>query len=151
MARRCPLPINRETTVDAQTWILHTQIAEEILAQSRGQVVICDRSVLDNFVYLLLATGSRVRGDLVSLVDAWTGSYDLLIRVPIVQQPNPDGLRSTDPGFQHEVDQRLAEEIEKRGLPVLDLSGIRREAWIDSAERAARERLRPAQLRLPGE
>ncbi|MEO1370679.1 MAG: hypothetical protein AAFX50_26145, partial [Acidobacteriota bacterium] len=32
VARRCPLPINRDTTLSAQTWILHTQIAEEILA-----------------------------------------------------------------------------------------------------------------------
>ena len=29
VARRCPLPINRETTREAQAWILHTQIADE--------------------------------------------------------------------------------------------------------------------------
>ena len=27
VARRCPLPINEETTPDAQAWILHAQIA----------------------------------------------------------------------------------------------------------------------------
>ena len=32
VARRCPLPINAVTTYDAQAWILHTQIAEEIAA-----------------------------------------------------------------------------------------------------------------------
>jgi adenylate kinase family enzyme len=32
VARRCPLPINEETTLDAQAWILHTQIAEELAA-----------------------------------------------------------------------------------------------------------------------
>ena len=30
VARDCPLPINRETTDDAQNWILHTQVAREI-------------------------------------------------------------------------------------------------------------------------
>ena len=30
VARRCPLPINEATTPDAQAWILHTQIAEEL-------------------------------------------------------------------------------------------------------------------------
>lgn len=35
VARRCPLPINEETTLDAQAWILHTQIAEEIEASSQ--------------------------------------------------------------------------------------------------------------------
>ena len=149
VARRCPLPINRETTIDAQTWILHTQIAEEILAQSRGRVVICDRSVLDNYVYLLLAAGSGVRQEIISLVDEWTKSYDLLIRVPILQQPNPDGLRSTDPNFQREVDTRLGEEIERRGLEILDLSGSDRQNWVEMAEETARLRLRPAQLQLP--
>ena len=149
VARRCPLPINRETTIDAQTWILHTQIAEEILAQSRGRVVICDRSVLDNYVYLLLAAGTGVRPEIVRLVDEWTKSYDLLIRVPILQQPNPDGLRSTDPNFQREVDSRLGEEIERRGLEVLDLSGSDRQSWVGRAEETARLRLRPAQLQLP--
>ncbi|WP_309669691.1 hypothetical protein [Gemmatimonas sp.] len=32
VARRCPLPINEDTTLEAQRWILHTQIAEEIEA-----------------------------------------------------------------------------------------------------------------------
>ena len=27
VARFCPLPINRETTIAAQSWILHTEIA----------------------------------------------------------------------------------------------------------------------------
>ncbi len=33
VARRCPLPINEETSVAAQSWILHTQIAEELVAR----------------------------------------------------------------------------------------------------------------------
>src|SRR5215210_8613040 len=47
VARRCPLPINEETTPDAQAWILHTQIAEELEAAAMYEVVVCDRSVLD--------------------------------------------------------------------------------------------------------
>ena len=35
VARRCPLPINRATTLFAQGWILHTQIADELLASAR--------------------------------------------------------------------------------------------------------------------
>src|SRR6187455_3244546 len=33
VARRCPLPINEATGLASQSWILHTQIAEEIVAQ----------------------------------------------------------------------------------------------------------------------
>ena len=146
IARRCPLPINQSTTLAAQAWILHTQIAEEILAGARYEVVICDRSVLDNFVYLLLSTGSQPR--FKALVDSWIGTYDLLVRVPIVGGPRADGLRSTDPGFQSAIDERLAREVESRNLGVLDLSGLEREHWLDRVEEVVKSRLRPEQLEL---
>ena len=50
-------PINEGTTYDAQAWILHTQIAEEIAAAASNEVVICDRSVLDNYAYLVARVG----------------------------------------------------------------------------------------------
>ena len=59
VARRCPLPINRDTTLDAQSWILHTQIAWEIAAAERSPAVVCDRSVLDNYAYLVHRVGRR--------------------------------------------------------------------------------------------
>ena len=49
VARRCPLPLNRETTLDAQAWILHTQMALEIESTRGHEVVVCDRSALDNY------------------------------------------------------------------------------------------------------
>ena len=146
VARRSPLPINRETTLAAQGWILHTQIAEEILASARYDVVICDRSVLDNFVYLLLSAGPRTIFE--TLVDTWIRTYDLLVLVPIVSDLRPDGLRSTDPGFREAVHDRLVREISKRDLEVLDLTGIEREGWLDRVEGAVKERLAPAQLDL---
>ncbi len=82
VARRCPLPINETTSVAAQSWILHTQIAEELVAAARHPVVVCDRSALDNYVYLLLAQGNQ--SDLDVLVDSWMQTYDLLIFVPVV-------------------------------------------------------------------
>ena len=35
VARRCPLPINERTSLAAQSWILHTQIADELVAAAR--------------------------------------------------------------------------------------------------------------------
>src|SRR4029450_12079509 len=55
VARFCPLPINRETTTDAQSWILHTEIAAELEAAHKAEIVICDRSGLDNYCYMLQA------------------------------------------------------------------------------------------------
>lgn len=147
VARRCPLPINEETSVAAQSWILHTQIAEELVAQARYPVVVCDRSVLDNYVYLLLAAGRQEGPE--RLVEYWIRGYGLLIHVPIVESLSPDGIRSPDPGFQEAVDERLRHEIAERGLAVLRLDPGERTGWLDTVERAAWERLRPAQLPLP--
>ena len=146
VARRCPLAINRDTTVAAQAWILHTQIAEELVADSLYDAVICDRSVLDNFVYLLLAAGPQP--SLEELVDQWIGTYDLLVRVPIFEAPQADGLRSTDPGFQRAVHDRLCGELDRRRLDSLDLDGIDRDDWLDRVEHEVREALRPTQLEL---
>lgn len=146
VARRCPLPINRNTTTAAQSWILHSQIAEEILASERHDVVICDRSVLDNFIYLLISSGHQP--GLEELINLWTASYDLLVHVPVTSNPRADGLRSTDPSFQKMVEDRLIQEIKKRGLEVLGLVGDPRSEWLDKVERVAWQQLRPDQLEL---
>ena len=147
VARRCPLPINEETSVASESWILHTQIGEELIAQARYPVVICDRSVLDNYVYLLLAAGKQPHLD--GLVDGWMRGYDLLFHVPIVEEPSPDGVRSADPAFQTAVDRRLEEELAARGLAPLRLDPARRGEWLEGVDCAVWERLRPAQMRLP--
>ncbi len=146
IARRCPLPINEETTVDAQQWILHNQIAEEILAANQHDIVICDRSILDNYVYLLLSSGSQTA--LEPLIDHWLSSYDLLIHVPVIEDPDPDGLRATDPSFQQAVEDRLVRELGARGLDILSLHGLNRNDWIDSVESTVLDQLRPAQMEL---
>lgn len=147
VARRCPLPINRDTTVAAQAWILHSQIADEILAASRHDLVISDRSVLDNYVYLLLAR-SEVDPVVDVLVDSWCRSYDLLVHAPILGLPSADGLRSTDRAFQRAVEDRLERELAHRSLPVLELRGHHRDAWLDLVEATVWEAVRPAQLEL---
>ncbi len=146
VARRCPLPINEETGVAAQSWILHHQLGEELVAGDRYPVVLCDRSVLDNYVYLLLAAGRRP--ELEPLIDSWMRTYDLLVHVPIVAAPAADGVRATDPAFQLAVDRRLAAELERRGLPAVVLDPAARTGWLESVEALVWERLQPPQLRL---
>ena len=146
IARRCPLPINKDTNTAAQSWILHTQISEEVLAAARYPVVLCDRSVLDNFVYLLLAAAER--DTLGPVVDHWIGTYDLLVHVPAVAPPQPDGFRSGDPAFQLLVEERLENEIQRRSLEPLRLQGEDRESWLDQVESVVWDRFQPVQLPL---
>ncbi len=146
VARRCPLPINEETSLESESWILHTQIAEEIVAHHRYPVVLCDRSVLDNYVYLLYA--ARRLPELDAVVDSWMETYDLLVHVPVVEVPSPDGVRSADPVFQRAIEERLNEELERRGLEALRLDPADRSSWLDRVDTEVRRRLRPAQLEL---
>ena len=95
VARRSPLPINRDTTVEAQRWILHTQIAEEISAGAAGGIVICDRSVLDNYAYLVHRAGRQPALD--ALVAEWVRTYHRLFKVPVLGVPTFDGRRDVRP------------------------------------------------------
>lgn len=146
VARRCPLPINEATGIASQSWILHSQVAEEIAACARYPVVICDRSVLDNYVYLLVASGRQVA--LENMVADWLLSYDLLVLVPITVAPSPDGIRATDPAFQEVVETRVRKELSSRRITALELDPADREAWLDRVEEAVLARLAPPQLEL---
>jgi nicotinamide riboside kinase len=146
VARRCPLPVNEATSLAAQAWIVHTQVAEEWVAAARHPVVLCDRSALDNYVYLLLAAGRQPA--LESLVDEWMTTYDLLVHVPILAAPSDDGYRAIDPAFQRAVEDRLDREIALRALSVLRLDAVDRAGWLDAVEAAIWARLAPAQLAL---
>ena len=147
VARRCPLPINEETSVAAQSWILHAQITEELVAQSRYPAVICDRSVLDNYVYLLLSAGRQE--PLEPLVESWMRTYDLLVHVPVLERPSPDGIRSANPAFQLAVEERLARELDDRDIAALHLTPEDRTAWLDTVEKEVWDHvLGPVQLPL---
>lgn len=146
VARRCPLPINEATSLEAQAWILHTQVAEELIAQSRYPLVICDRGVIDNYVYLQISHGPVPLLD--RMVGDWLASYDRLFLVPVVAPPQADGTRAVDPDFQARVELRLRDELERRRADFHDLSSDPRERWIDVAEGIVLEALRPPQLEL---
>ena len=146
VARRCPLPINQVTSVASQSWILHSQIAEELVAQVHYDVVICDRCVLDNYVYMLIAAGAQRQ--LEPLIDDWMTTYNLLIHVPVVEAPSADGIRATDPAFQKAIEDRLLSELQKRDLVVEFLDPSAREEWLDITLSFVIERLQPPQLQL---
>lgn len=142
VARRCPFPINETTTLEAQLWILHTQIADELAAAQRAPHVLCDRSVLDNYCYLVNKCGRQA--SLEPWLHHWLETYSLLVGIPLVresiyseefrQPPLADGLRATDRAFQQRIDALLKEILtdppfEPFGERVLWLDGIRQTQW----------------------
>ena len=143
VARRCPLPLNQDTTLDAQAWILHTQIALEIESTRGHDVVICDRSVLDNYAYLVAQCGRIEPYD--QIVRYWTASYSLLAWVPPIERPSFDGVRDLDPSYQLRIHDTIRQLLTDFGLTTLALDPLARDGWIDEVVRA----LPPAPEQLP--
>lgn len=124
MARRSPFPINEATSESGQLWILHRHIIAELEASLRADVVVCDRSVLDNYAYYCHKFGRRSYLD--ELVKEWITTYTLLVKVPIVNEwLIDDGVRSIDRRFQAEIDrlvERLIGELAERRTRILHLT-----------------------------
>jgi predicted ATPase len=129
VARLSPLPINRKTSLDAQTWILATQVAEEIRSGAHHEVVVCDRSVLDNYAYMMFACGRQKAVE--RFVDYWMRSYTLLFKVPMSGQAAADGVRDTDEFFMRAIDQLVDTLLAEKEWPHERLPEGRREDWID--------------------
>ena len=148
VARRCPLPINEETTLDAQAWILHTQIAEELEAAARYEAVICDRSVLDNYAYLVARVGRRA--DLDQLVASWIQGYNALFKVPILEAPSFDGMRAVSRSFQAEIDATIDRLIGEFGVNVQPLDPLDREGWVATVMESIGLPKHPPQIEMFG-
>ena len=148
VARRCPLPINEETTPDAQAWILHTQMAEEIAAAAAYEVVVCDRSVLDNYAYLVARAGRRPELD--PLVGSWIRTYSALFKVPVLEAPSFDGTRAVSQSFQREIDSTIDELIMAFDVNVHPLDPVDRDGWIGTVMHELELPLKPPQIDLFG-
>jgi thymidylate kinase len=114
-SRRSPFPINEATTLESQLWILSAQWQEELEASRRTDLVICDRSVIDNYAYLVRAFGEQPW--LRTFLEHWSGTYDALFWVPIVDDDvMKDRARSTSRRFQRDIDARVGALVEAFGL-----------------------------------
>ena len=135
VARRSPFPVNEGTTLDGQLWILHAQIAAELDAAARGSHVICDRSVLDNYCYLVNKFGRQ--RDLEPWLARWIETYSVLVSVPPTSDAAPsDGFRSENIDFRWRIHHLIEEMIE---------------ASVFAATRQRITRLKPDERHLWGE
>ena len=146
VVRHCPLPINRETTLDAQLWILHSQVVEEITALARFEAVVCDRSVLDNYAYLVHQVGPQEA--LEPLVHAWVRTYDGLFKVPVLQAPRFDGTRDVSTTFQTEIDGIIDQLLVRFGVRCHRLDPAHRARWIEDVLERMQLPGQPAQFDL---
>ncbi len=105
VARTCPFPLNAEMTRETALWIYHEHSKKELEACRDHDVVICDRTSFDSFVYAECL-------DLNIPVEVSQCAYNHIFEYNILYFIRPkitagiihDGIRSTSPEFQGAID-----------------------------------------------
>ena len=108
-----PLGLNEAATPEAQLWVLMAQVQQELELAGRAEVLVTDRSVVDNFAYYLRVTGGEDPFGVEPLIRRWASSYDLSVRLLPDVGLLADGVRSTSDAFRDEI-----ETILDRILPI---------------------------------
>ena len=111
-----PLGLNEGATAEAQLWVLMAQIQEELQLARRADILVTDRSVVDNFAYYLRATGGEDPFAVEPLIRQWAVSYDLSVRLLPDVGLLADGVRSTSDAFRDEIE-AILDRILPRYLP----------------------------------
>ncbi|OFW64178.1 MAG: hypothetical protein A2135_07315 [Actinobacteria bacterium RBG_16_67_15] len=106
-----PLGFNEGATPEAQLWVLMAQIQQELELRTRAEVLVTDRSVVDNYAYFLRVTGGADPFDVEPLIRRWSHTYDLFVRLLPDVGLTPDGVRSTNDAFREEIEAILDEII----------------------------------------
>jgi hypothetical protein len=89
--------------------------------------LLCDRSVLDNYAYLVRALGRQV--DLDPWLRNWCMTYTRLFKVPMWRPPTFDGTRDTDTSFQREIDATIDHLLQEFGVRATRLDPGRSQEW----------------------
>jgi nicotinamide riboside kinase len=99
-----PLGLNEGATPEAQLWVVMAQVQQELELARRSEVLVTDRSVVDNFAYYLRVTAGEDPFRVEPLVRQWATTYDLSVRLLPDVGLLADGVRSTSDAFRDEIE-----------------------------------------------
>lgn len=120
----CPFPINADANQGTCLWNFHTQFLNELEAEAQGyQLSICDRSVLDTFVYFHAVNPENpITRSAVQQAAEWLTTYDLLICLEPEEgiALHEDGIRSTDREYLQLIRDGFRKKIATYGEHVKD-------------------------------
>lgn len=113
----CPFPINADANQGTCLWNFHTQFLNELEAEAQGyQLAICDRSVLDTFVYFhAVNPENHITRSALEQASQWMTTYDVLICLEPADHVHlhDDGIRSTDRNYQQLINQGFRNALDK--------------------------------------
>ena len=107
VVRFSPLGRNEGATPEAQLWAIMAQIQQELELRNQADVLVLDRAVVDNFAYFLRVTRGEDPFDVKPLVQNWSQTYDLFVRLRPDVALKADGVRSTNEKFRNEIEKIL--------------------------------------------
>ena len=115
VARRCPLPIVRRgcsaVNPDAQRWIFTSQMAEEITAMKRYDLVVADRTVVDCIAYTRAGGLHELARAMMTMAGEHMHVYREIYFKPAAdcRYCADDGLRNLDEDFRLRVEREMLE------------------------------------------
>lgn len=133
-ARSCPLPINKDATLETQKWILGKQlITESILEYKKDKIdfILCDRSILDIFIYSLMIDKSYANS-ILPLMKYHMKTFNLIF---YLQKDDShfrnDGERCFDSDFRNRINDLFLKTIMKYNIPAIKIESINLEKYIN--------------------
>ena len=123
VVRDCPFPINESTTKDSQEWMIFMQHIKEIEMKQKYSVLVCDRSILDGYIYYIRKF--KENEVLEKFVREKIKDYSLLIKIPIREEfLKEDGTRSVNKEFQKEIDKLFDKTLKKLEIQFYNYENI---------------------------
>lgn len=120
----CPFPINADANQGTCLWNFHTQFLNELEAEAQGyELAICDRSVMDTFVYFHAVNPMNpITRSAVEQASQWLTTYDLLVCLEPEEGVSleDDGIRSTDRDYQKMIAEGFRRKLDTYGSHVSD-------------------------------
>ena len=125
VARSCPFPLNDKMTIETAHWIYHEHSKKELEAKKDHDIVICDRTSFDSFVYAEYLDLDICRA-LKECAKGHLYEYD---EINFVRPDNPysiidDGVRSLDLEFQNKIDHLFVDHLYKTPVLMIKSSQI---------------------------
>lgn len=116
--------INENTPAETQFWILSKQLEYE---RNLGENWVSDKSLLDNIVYGSIVLKDKQALSVIKEIVRNNLNYDLLFYLPIEFPLVDDGIRSMDPKFQKDVDERFLACLSDFNLAYHTIQGGKKE------------------------
>jgi len=144
VAGSCPYLKHGKGDFLAQNWIMLTQVQKEREKQDQNEYVVCDRAIVDNFIYTLdLYQSSNT--PLPEWMEPFTlehlNSYNFIFKTPLTRIGLvQDGIRNTEYEWQEKIDKLLLKFLREKNIKYYSLPSVpsdKKEDIIDYAMRQA--------------